>query len=347
VEISFPIKGNAYGHGLEEMAQIAEDYVDYFQVDDIEELGRLRKVSSKKTLVIGYVAASDLENLVQLGGIPVLYDIKRIRLLNSLGEKLNKQISFHLKIDVYHGRQGILLSDVQQYIDEVKHSPFLHLEGIAAHFSSSDDPNDSEHTTKQIETFKEIKKRFHDNGVKVKSHISNTGGIFVYEKDKKENEIVRIGIGLYGIWPSQDLQNEYETNQFKLKPVARWVTHVAQVKELPTNYPVGYNRTFITSQPTKVALIPQGYSDGYDRSLSNKGEVLIQGTRCKVLGRVAMNMFSVDVSHLEDVYVENEVVLLGKQGNEEITAEEIASNSTINYEVTTRISALLPKVIVE
>ena len=132
-----------------------------------------------------------------------------------------------------------------------------------------------------------------------------------------------------------------------LKPVLTWKTKVAQIKTLPKGATIGYGLTYKTRRPTKIALIPQGYSDGYDRGLSNKGEVLIHGTRCKVIGRVMMNMFSVDVSHLPNINLEDEVVLLGKQGMEEITAEEIAKTlGTINYEITTRISALLPRIII-
>ena len=168
-----------------------------------------------------------------------------------------------------------------------------------------------------------------------------------YEHAGGTSDLVRPGIGLYGMWPSDDLKERLGKEGLVLKPVLRWVTHIAQVKTLPAGHPVGYGLTFVTSKPTKIAVIPQGYSDGYDRGLSNKGEVLIGGTRCPVLGRVAMNMFVADVSHLESVNREDEVVLLGAQRGERITAEEIAGRlDTINYEITTRISPLLPRIIV-
>ncbi len=148
------------------------------------------------------------------------------------------------------------------------------------------------------------------------------------------------------MWPSQKLKNTCETSTFQLKPVIRWVTHIAQIKTLPPNFPIGYGLTFVTTKPTKIAVIPQGYSDGYDRKLSNIGEVLVKGSKCRVLGRVAMNMFVVDISHLKKVGIEEEVILLGTQKSKSITAEEIAQKlSTINYEITTKISSLLPRVI--
>ena len=167
----------------------------------------------------------------------------------------------------------------------------------------------------------------------------------VYENKNGKSSLCRLGISLYGMWPSEDLRKKFETKKFKLKPVLRWVTHVAQVKVLPKNHSIGYGLTYITSRPTKIAVIPQGYSDGYDRGLSNKGEVLIQGKRCKVLGRVAMNMFVVDITNIKNIKNEDEVILLGRQGKEEITAEEIADHlETINYEITTRISSLLNRI---
>ena len=147
------------------------------------------------------------------------------------------------------------------------------------------------------------------------------------------------------MWPSENLRKKYR-NKIILKPVLTWKTKIAQIKILPKGNTIGYGLTYKTTKTTKVALIPQGYSDGVDRHLSNKGTVLIRGTKCPILGRVMMNMFSVDVSHLPKVKIEDEVVILGKQGGREISAEEIAKTlDTINYEITTRISSLLPRIV--
>jgi len=132
--------------------------------------------------------------------------------------------------------------------------------------------------------------------------------------------------------------------KFRLLPVMRWVSHIALVKWLPKGHTVGYGLTYKTTKPIKIAIVPQGYADGYARGLSNRSEVLIQGKRCKVIGRVSMNMFVTDVTKLKNVQREDEVVLLGKQQKQEITAEEMALTlDTINYEVTTRVSSLLPR----
>jgi alanine racemase len=147
------------------------------------------------------------------------------------------------------------------------------------------------------------------------------------------------------MWPAKRLETKYG-KKINMKPALSWKTKVAQVKTLPLGSTIGYGLTFKTKKETKIAIVPQGYADGLDRRLSNIGEVLINGARCKILGRVMMNMCVADVSHISNVKVEEEVVILGMQGKQEITAEEMAGKiGTINYEITTRISPLLPRIV--
>jgi len=347
-KISAVIKANAYGHGQNEVAQILENEVDYFQVDDIEELRLLRKVSKKQTLVLGYVAKNDLEEAVALEGILAVYDIERLQLLETIARKNKKPVTVHVKIDAFLGRQGVLADQIDAFAQEIKKCKDIALGGVYCHFANIEDTTDFSHAQKQIDAFTEAVKIFRAKGfADFATHASATSGILVYEHEHSGNTLARPGIGLYGMWPSEDLRSRFEKENFTLKPTMRWVTHIAQVKTLPADHSIGYGLTYITSKPTMIAVIPQGYGDGYDRGLSNSGEVLIGGKRCKVLGRVAMNMFVADVSHIENVRQEDEVVLLGKQGDEEMTAEELAAHlRTINYEITTRIAQSLPRVIV-
>lgn len=342
------IKANAYGHGQNEVAKILESEVDYFQVDDIEELRLLRNVSKKPTLVLGYVAADDLEEAVKLEGILAVYDIERLRKLETIGQNNKKALTIHVKIDAFLGRQGVLAGQADAFAMEIKKCRNVTLGGVYCHFANIEDTSDFSHAQKQIDAFEKAVTIFREKGFRdFETHASATSGVLVYEQKKLANTLVRPGIGLYGMWPSVDLRAQFENDAFQLKPVIRWVSHIAQVKTLPADYPVGYGLTYITSKPTTIAVIPQGYSDGYDRGLSNVGEVLIHSQRCRVLGRVAMNMFVADVSHLENVRQEDEVVLLGTQGEAEITAEELAAHlGTINYEITTRIAQSLPRVLV-
>ncbi|HOW60500.1 MAG TPA: alanine racemase [Candidatus Moranbacteria bacterium] len=347
VKIAAVIKANAYGHGQNIVAKILEKEADYFQVDDIEELRSLRQVSKKKILVFGYVSKNELAEALKLKGILCVYNKDQILSLNAVAKKIKKKAIVHIKIDAALGRQGVLLKDFPEIIKILKKCKNIIVDGVYAHFANIEDTTDFSHAQKQLEIFNQAIKIFQKNEYKnFKTHISASSGVMVYENNEGKSELIRLGISLYGMWPSEDLRKRFEKQGLRLKAVMRWVTHVAQVKILPKNHYIGYGLTYVTKKPTKVAIIPQGYSDGYDRGLSNKGEVLIQGQRCSVLGRVAMNMFVVDVTHIKSIKNEDEVVLLGRQGKEEVTAEELAKHlGTINYEITTRITPLLKRVV--
>ena len=342
------VKANAYGHGQNEVASVINDYVDYFQVDDFRELKLLTSFVTKPILVLGYITKSEIEAAINLGAIFAIYDVERLKLADQIAKRLNKKAKVHIKIDAKLGRQGLLISDINAFIDECKKCKYVEFDGIYSHFANIEDTDDPSHALAQIDTFTEAVNMFRTAGFNnLKTHISATSGILVYDKNLNKNDIVRLGIGLYGLWPSLPLEHDYQ-DIIKIEPVMRWVTHIAQVKTLPADYTIGYGLTYVTKKATKIAIIPQGYSDGYDRGLSNCGEVLVKGIRCNVIGRVAMNIFVVDVSAIDDVVAEEEVVLLGCQGDEFISAEEIASKiGTINYEVIARISNLLPRVIVD
>jgi alanine racemase len=344
-KIAGVIKSNAYGHGDQVVAQITSLYVDYFQVDSIEECERVRKVTQKPILVFGYLNEDGIKRAIKMNAIISAFDIIHLFKINHVAGILNKKVKIHIAIDSYLGREGIMPNQVECLIKEMKNLKNIILDGVYSHFANIEDTMNFTHANKQIEIYHECVEIFKKNGYhNLNTHISATSGILVYEKSNNLHSIVRIGIGLYGMWPSEHLEF-LNKKKVVLKPVLRWVTHVAQVKVLPANYPIGYGLTYITKKATKIAVVPQGYSDGLSRVLSNNGEVLIRGKRAKILGRVAMNMMVVDVSNIKDVVPEDEVVILGKQGKNEITAEEMAKEmDTINYEVTTHISALLPRI---
>lgn len=340
------IKANAYGHGQKEVAQLLEKYTDYFQVDDLQELIKLRQISQKPTFVLGFVSSEDLEQALNLNATLAIYDKAQIKTFALAGQKAGRLPQVHLTIDALLGRDGILPADLPGFLNELKKYQIA-LTGVYAHFSNLEDTADLSHGHQQVQSFQKALQILKDHGLEnVQTHMSATAAILLQHQLSLDNPLVRLGVGLYGLWPSELLQRSFENDNFQLKPVLRWATKIAQVKELPANYPIGYGLTFITNRPTKIAVVPQGYSDGYDRKLSNCGEVLISGKRCRVLGRIAMNMFVVDVTNLHNVRAEDEVVLIGKQGREEITAAELAMfTDTINYEIVARISPLLPRVI--
>ena len=346
-KIAAVIKANAYGHGDTLVAGVINPYVDYFQVDSIEEAERVRSVTKKDILIFGYTNEDGVKRAIKINAILAGFDFVHLLKINHIAGIMKKKVRVHLAIDSYLGREGIMPSQVENIIKEIKNLKNIILDGVYSHFANIEDTMNSTHANRQIDTYHKCVDIFRANGYKnINTHISATSGILVYEKGENLHNIVRLGIGLYGLWPSEHL--EYlNKKKIILKPVLKWVTHVAQVKIIPANHPIGYGLTYITKKATKIAVIPQGYADGLTRSMSNNGEFLIRGKKVKILGRVAMNMTVVDVSNIKDIMSEDEVVIIGTQGKVKITAEEVARNSdTINYEATTRISALLPRVIV-
>jgi alanine racemase len=347
VKISAVIKGNAYGHGQNEVAKVLEPLVDYFQVNSVEELEMLKKVSRKKTLLLGYVQKEDLSRAIKLGCVMTFFSIEELKEINKKALKLKIKQELHMPIDAHLGREGFLEKDWSEVFKELQKCKNVKLGGLYAHFANIEDTKDFSHAQKQIETYKRAVVLVESFNFKnLDTHISATSGILIYDKNLGLHSIVRLGIGLYGMWPAEHIQKTYQ-GKINLKPVLTWKTKIAQIKTLAKGESIGYGLTYITRTEMKVAVIPQGYADGLDRRMSSNGEVLIQGKRCKILGRMMMNMFVVNVNHLKNIKTGEEVVILGRQIKEEIRAEEIAENiGTINYEVTTHINSLLSKIVV-
>jgi alanine racemase len=338
-ELIAVVKANAYGHGLNEIVGMVEDLVDGFQVDDIEELRLVRPKTAKRILVLGYVAPHDLEEAVRLHGELALYDTERLELLGAMQEVAH----VHLKIDALLGRQGLLTEMLPDFIPQLLRFPNVKLAGVYGHYSNLEDTPLRSHAEAQQARFERARGMLIAFGLgAVPTHFSSTAGILAFEGPDSEHALVRLGIGLYGLYPSTGFERLVD-----LKPVLRWVTHLAQVKDVPPGYPIGYGLTFVTSRPTRMGIVPQGYADGYDRGLSGCGEVLVAGRPCPIIGRIAMNMFAIDLTEVGEVHPGAEVVLIGEQDGERITAEVLAGwTDTINYEVVARISALLPRSVV-
>lgn len=334
------VKANAYGHGLEEVVAILEGHVDYFQVDDVDELRRLRPLTSEIILVYGYVPISQIEEASGLSGELTVYDVSQLRELARIGGAM-----YSVKIDALLGRQGVLPDEVDEFVEEIVRLKLNPPISVYAHYANIEDTTDLTHADAQEAAFLAAYAKFEERWEGIGQHISATSGLMAHEDPRTGTSMIRLGIGLYGLYPSAPLARSHA--ELDLRPVMRWVSHLAQVKSLPAGHPVGYGLTYRTTKPTKIGIVPQGYSDGYDRGLSNVGEVLVHGRRCPVIGRVAMNMFAVDLTPAPDARAEDEVVLLGAQGEDRITAEEIAAKlGTINYEVVARVSPLLPREVV-
>jgi len=337
-QVAAVVKGNAYGHGLAQVVPVLEPEVDAFQVDDLDELRALRKLTDKRALVLGYVLRDQVAEAVALNAELVLYDQDRLPSLAARGAKV------HLKLDALLGRLGVLPDDLPAFLEAVRSRDGIEVLTAYAHFANIEDTTDLSHAWRQLDTFDEGFAQVQAIWPKVGRHLSATSGLLTVEGGQR-NDLVRLGVGLYGMYPSSALERRYA--DLALQPAMRWVARLAQVKTLPARHPVGYGLTYFTPREMKIGIVPQGYSDGYDRGLSNSGEVLVHGQRCPVIGRIAMNMFAIDLSTAPDAVAEDEVVLLGAQGEDRITAEELAARTaTINYEVPTRVSALLPRVLI-
>jgi len=337
------VKGNAYGHGVSDLVQHLHPLVDAFQVDDIEELRIVRSLTDHPILVLGYVRAADVSEAIHLGGELAVYDTERLGAISQAAKQVGIRAKVHLKVDALLGRQGLLPKDIPAFIDALKPHAGIEITSVYAHFANIEDTTDLGHAQRQLEAFDDAVAALSGAGLQgTHRHISATSGLMTVEQG---NHMVRVGLGIYGMYPSASLSRTH--SDLELRPVMRWVSHLAQVKVLPARHPVGYGLTYITPREMRIGIVPQGYADGYDRGLSSSGEVLVRGVRCSVLGRVAMNMFAIDLSAVPEAKPEDEVVLLGDQGDDLITAEEIALRlGTINYEVTTRVSPLLPRRIV-
>ncbi len=345
-KIAAVVKGNAYGHGLNEIVEGLEGRPDYFQVDDIDELRQLRKLTGARTLVLGYVPTSQVEEALRLDAEIAVYDIERLDSIEQASKRIGRAARVHLKIDALLGRQGVLPADLASVLAHLKQCRNLQVVTAYGHFANIEDTVDQVHMRAQVAAFEECLRLVRrELGDGVGRHMSATSGLMTYEQESEPNDLVRLGIGLYGLYPSAALAQDHRALQ--LRPVMRWVSHLAQVKTLPLGHPVGYGLTFVTPREMRVGVVPQGYSDGYDRRFSNVGSILVRGQRCAVLGRIAMNMFVVDLSTVPGAVAEDEAVLLGSQGGDRISAEQLADQiGTINYEITTRVSSLLPRTLV-
>lgn len=336
------IKGNAYGHGMLPVAQVLEPTtIDYFAVFDIQEAIQLRDAKLKKPIL---VLRSFLPNEISLA---LKYDldivVSTFELLNHLKKtKLTKPLRVHIMVDTGLGRDGFLLEQIDKVSALLFNNKNIDVVGLMSHFSGAESRMFDSYSAMQVTLIHVWKQQFEALGFNPLIHISATAGPFVAKAFTLD--MVRFGIGLYGLWPSTETE-ELDHKQTILKPILSWCTYVNEVKMLQPGSYIGYNCTYRTKQEMKVAVIPVGYADGYPRSASNKGSVLIHGKRARILGRVMMNMMVVDITDIPKVTPGDRVTLIGKDKNSVMSAEELAEVAgTINYNITTTINSLIPRI---
>jgi alanine racemase len=343
------LKSNAYGHGLIEVGKILNGKADWFGVDSIDEAVSLKKEGiNKPILILGYTLIDRLKEVVDNGFHQVVANVETLENLDYISKAENKQSFIHLKIETGTSRQGIMPNDIDKYLNIILANEKLKLAGVSTHYANIEDTTDHSYAEMQLEKYVETVRYIENKGFSdFIRHTACSAAAIIFPET--HFDLVRVGISMYGLWSSDatKVSAKQKDVTIDLKPALTWKTKVAHIKKLPAGTCVSYGCTEKLPTDSKIAVLPIGYWDGFDRGLSSVGNVLINGYRCKVIGRVCMNMTVVDVTHVEDIKLEDEVILIGSQYDETITADDLASKlNTINYEVVTRINPLIKRIII-
>jgi alanine racemase len=342
------VKGNAYGHGLRETTQVLLDAgVEMLGVEAVGEAMALRTDEiTCPILLVGPLAPAHVPLLWTQRLTPLLISLEQVRMVGECARQAACGLDVHLKFDTGMHRQGIMRDELPRLLDLLAMYPALRVSGVATHLARADEAERPAWTRNQLEQFHDIIATLASAGIRpLIRHASNSAAALLWPETHLD--MVRLGIALYGFWPAPAVQRA-SAGKLTLRPVMAWKTRVATVKEVGCGCHIGYNGSYVTTRASRIAVLPLGYYDGYSRSLSNLGQVLVHGQRVPVCGRVSMNLMSIDVTDVPAVKPGDEVVLIGRQGASAIAAEEMATwLGTIHYEVTTRINPLIPRIVVD
>ncbi len=323
------VKANAYGHGAVEVSQVAlENGVAILAVGVVEEGIILRKAGIKAPILIcGLTLEDQLEPLLSYNLTPTICDLQILEALSKVAGENGKTVGIHIKIDTGMGRLGVSPPKTLNFVKKISKMRNIKIEGIFTHLAATNE-KDGIYTKMQFDEYKKALLELEKEGINIPlKHIANSAAIL--NSSSMYLDAVRPGIILYGLFPSPKSERTVE-----LKPATEFKTKIIFLKKVSPGKSIGYGRTYITTKPTKVATLPVGYADGYSRLLSNKGEVLVRGERAPIIGRICMDLCMIDVTHIPQVQIGDEVVLWGRQGSEIIWAEEIAGKiGSIVYEV--------------
>ena len=337
------VKADAYGHGAVAVAKLLRDKTFGFAVATADEAIELRDAGIMNTiLILGPVPEGYFPDLVRREIRVAVFDPDTAKKLSDTAKEIGKNAVVHVKVDTGMSRVGLTPDEAGvKVLKEIASFPGIEIEGAFTHFATMD-MRDDEHALLQAVRFLGFVSFAKKEGVGFSLiHLSNSAAVLRKKKFPNENA-VRLGIALYGVYPSDEV--EYPA---LLKPVLSLKSSITYVKTIPEGTPVSYGETFISRRPMRVATVSAGYADGIPRSLSNKGEVLVSGKRSKILGRICMDQFMIDVTGIPEAKAGDEVVILGKQGNEEVSIYELSALSgRFPYEFLTCISKRVPRVYV-
>lgn len=341
------VKSNAYGHGLIGFSKEVEKIgADFLGVDSITEARALRRDGIKiPILVLGYTMP---ELLVEASENDISIAVSTFETLDAIVKtKLSRPLKIHIKVDTGMHRQGFLARDLPKILGVLKSkilnhkSSSIHIEGLFTHFASAKNPAFPKDTQVQITEFKKWIDAFAEVGIKPIVHACATAGAMIFRE--AHFDMVRIGIGMYGLWPAKEVQAFFK-NRIILKPALIWKSIVTEVKKVPKGSRVGYDLTETFSDNSVIGIIPVGYWHGYPRALSSIGHVLIHGKECKVLGRVSMDMLIVDVTSVKGIKTGDEVTIVGQNSDSPVSAVGISDVLDASwYEVITRLNPLIKR----
>ena len=331
------VKANAYGHGAVRVAKELEGKADYFAVAAMEEAMELRESGIKTpVLILAYTSPCQFEALINNGITATVYNFEDARMLSETAEKLGKKAVIHVGVDTGMSRIGF--ADTEESAETIKSIsglPFIEIEGIFTHFACADSA-DKASALLQKKRFDNFILLLESKNINIPlKHACNSAAMIDFDC---HYDMVRMGIALYGLYPSDEVMTE----KVSLRPAMEVVSHVIHIKDVEAGIGISYGHTYVTESRRRIATVCIGYADGFDRAFSNCGYVLINGKKAPITGRVCMDMVMVDVTDIDDVRVGDDAIIMGRSGEAEITAEELAAMcGTINYEV---ICTFMPRV---
>jgi alanine racemase len=340
------VKANAYGHGAEKIAKHAvKAGASWLGVALPEEGAELREKGLRvPILVLGEISREQCTTVVQYDLVQAIPSLHTASWLNQAALRSGQKVKVHLKLDTGMNRIGFRsLDEINTAAIELRGMKGLSIEGAFTHFATADE-EDSEFTLRQVALFEDMVKILGENQIHPYIlHASNSAGILSFSE--AYFNLVRGGISIYGYYPSTNLRIHAKT---QLLPILQWETRIVHIKTIEAGSSISYGRSYFASDNMRVATLPVGYADGYNRLLSNRGYVLIRGKRAPIIGRICMDQCMVDITAIPDAEVGDTVVLLGEQGQESICADEMADIcETISYEILTSISERVPRVYIE
>ncbi len=345
---AFVVKGNAYGHGIVETALAAEPFAKKLCVYSVEEAVALREGGiTIPILVMGPIPPEMFDDMLELDVEMALWDMHEyVHALAASANRARKRVKVHVKVNTGLNRLGLEPEEFADAIEDYCHVPHIEIAGIFSHLAAAEEI-DSPYTMHQLERFNKAYTQAEpvlaSHGAIPVRHIAASAAAMLWPQTRLD--MCRIGIALYGLWPSPQTREAMNGGKLPLQPALSYLTELITTRQIAAGEPVGYGTTFHAPRTMRLGVIPLGYADGIPRALGNAGSVLVDGARCAIIGRVAMNMSVIDLTHAPNAKSGSRVTLIGRDGEDEITAEDWGTwSGSINYEIVTRIPESLPRV---